>query len=150
MLTLLFLPALYVAWFPIKEPEPATDNNRENPIAPELQASLSADSPSQREMEDAWELMIVPTAARCHEKSFVPPRFAVGMSCFVAPWATSPFRSFSDRTFGPLEGEAASRRLLRLIDCLKSSSSLERVARCLIGAIERRSGFRQSGHERGP
>ena len=38
VLTLLFLPALYVAWFRIKEPEPATDNTHENPLAPELQA----------------------------------------------------------------------------------------------------------------
>ena len=53
MLTLLFLPALYVAWFRIKEPESATDNTHENPLAPELQAGLSADAPSQREMEQA-------------------------------------------------------------------------------------------------
>jgi multidrug efflux pump len=53
MLTLLFLPALYVAWFRIKEPEPATDNAHENPTAPELQAGLSAYAPSQREMENA-------------------------------------------------------------------------------------------------
>ena len=53
MLTLLFLPALYVAWFRIKEPELATDDNRENPTAPELQAHLSADAPSLRELENA-------------------------------------------------------------------------------------------------
>jgi hypothetical protein len=53
MLTLLFLPALYVAWFRIKEPEPATDSIQENLIAPELQAGLSTDAPSQREMEHA-------------------------------------------------------------------------------------------------
>jgi multidrug efflux pump len=53
LLTLLFLPALYVAWFRIKEPAPATDNTHENPLAPELQAGLSADAPSQREMEQA-------------------------------------------------------------------------------------------------
>jgi Cu/Ag efflux pump CusA len=35
LLTLLFLPALYVAWFRIKEPESATDNTHENPLAPE-------------------------------------------------------------------------------------------------------------------
>ena len=34
VLTLLFLPALYVAWFRIKEPEPATDDNHENPTCP--------------------------------------------------------------------------------------------------------------------
>jgi hypothetical protein len=49
LLTLLFLPALYVAWFRIKEPAPATDNTHENPTGPELQAGLSPDAPSQRE-----------------------------------------------------------------------------------------------------
>jgi hypothetical protein len=54
MLTLLFLPALYVAWFRIKAPESAADENRESPIAPRLQTDLSAaDSPSRREMENA-------------------------------------------------------------------------------------------------
>jgi hypothetical protein len=53
VLTLLFLPALYVAWFRIKEPEPATDNADENPLSPELQADLSTDASSQREMENA-------------------------------------------------------------------------------------------------
>jgi hypothetical protein len=54
VLTLLFLPALYVAWFRIKEPEPATDNHHENPpLAPEVQTGPSADAPSQREMEHA-------------------------------------------------------------------------------------------------
>jgi hypothetical protein len=53
VLTLLFLPALYVAWFRIKEPEPATANNHENPTVPELQADPSADTPSQRELENA-------------------------------------------------------------------------------------------------
>jgi hypothetical protein len=48
MLTLLFLPALYVAWFRIKEPKSATDNTHEKPTAPKLQADLSADAPSQR------------------------------------------------------------------------------------------------------
>jgi multidrug efflux pump len=52
MLTLLFLPALYVAWFRIKEPEPATDNKHENPTSPELKADLS-DAPFQPEMENA-------------------------------------------------------------------------------------------------
>jgi hypothetical protein len=53
-LTLLFLPALYVAWFRIKEPEPATDNAHENPLAPELQLDPSAsDAARQREMENA-------------------------------------------------------------------------------------------------
>jgi hypothetical protein len=49
MLTLLFLPALYVAWFRIKEPEAATDNKHENPLSPELQAAFSDDAPSQME-----------------------------------------------------------------------------------------------------
>jgi multidrug efflux pump len=53
LLTLLFLPALYVAWFRIEEPELATDDNRENPTAPELQAHLSADAPSLRKLENA-------------------------------------------------------------------------------------------------
>jgi multidrug efflux pump len=53
LLTLLFLPALYVAWFRIKEPEPATDDTHENPTSRELQADLSANAPSQREMEHA-------------------------------------------------------------------------------------------------
>src|SRR5580700_4676329 len=53
LLTLLFLPALYVAWFRVKEPELATDDNRETPTAPELQAHPSADAPSLRELENA-------------------------------------------------------------------------------------------------
>jgi hypothetical protein len=48
VLTLLFLPALYVAWFRINEPEPATNNVHEIPTAPELQTDLC-----QREMEHA-------------------------------------------------------------------------------------------------
>ena len=53
VLTLLFLPALYVAWFRIKEPEPAKDNARENPLVPEPPADLSANAPTQRELENA-------------------------------------------------------------------------------------------------
>jgi multidrug efflux pump len=53
VLTLLFLPALYVAWFRIKEPEPATDDARENPLTLELQAVLSADARSQRILENS-------------------------------------------------------------------------------------------------
>jgi multidrug efflux pump subunit AcrB len=53
MLTLLFLPALYVAWFRIKEPEPATDTNQQNRTACELQTELPAEAPYQREMENA-------------------------------------------------------------------------------------------------
>ena len=53
LLTLLFLPALYVTWFRIKEPKLVTDNNHENPTAPELHADLSTDAPSQRELENA-------------------------------------------------------------------------------------------------
>ena len=53
LLTLLFLPALYVAWFRIKAPEPATNSNHEHPIAPELQTGLPApDAPRQREVEN--------------------------------------------------------------------------------------------------
>jgi multidrug efflux pump subunit AcrB len=55
LLTLLFLPALYVAWFRIKEPELATDNHGQNPTAPELQAGPSAEAAYRREMEDALE-----------------------------------------------------------------------------------------------
>ena len=53
LLTLLFLPALYVAWFRIKEPEPAMENLHENPLAPESKANLSANAPTQRELENA-------------------------------------------------------------------------------------------------
>jgi hypothetical protein len=54
MLTLLFLPALYVAWFRIKAPESATDNHHETPIAPDLQTDLSiADALRRCEMENA-------------------------------------------------------------------------------------------------
>jgi len=53
MLTLLFLPALYVAWFRIKEPEPSTDNAHEYPLAPESQADLSDDALTQRELENS-------------------------------------------------------------------------------------------------
>jgi hypothetical protein len=53
VLTLLFLPALYVAWFQIKEPTPATENAHENPLAPEIQAGSSADAPPRHELENA-------------------------------------------------------------------------------------------------
>jgi hypothetical protein len=53
VLTLLFLPALYVAWFRIKEPAPATDNTHENPLAPEMQAVSSTDAPPRCELENA-------------------------------------------------------------------------------------------------
>jgi hypothetical protein len=54
LLTLPFLLAFYVARLQIKEPEPAKDNNRENPIAPELQTDPStSDAARQREMENA-------------------------------------------------------------------------------------------------
>ena len=43
MLTLLFLPALYGAWFQIKEP--ASNKAPENPLVPELQSSPSEDRP---------------------------------------------------------------------------------------------------------
>jgi hypothetical protein len=44
MLSLLFLPAIYVASFCFKEPEPATGNNHQNPTACELQTDLSANA----------------------------------------------------------------------------------------------------------
>jgi hypothetical protein len=53
MLTLLFLPALYVAWFRIKEPELAPDNHHENPTAPESERGPSTDALPQRELENA-------------------------------------------------------------------------------------------------
>jgi hypothetical protein len=53
VLTLLFLPALYVAWFRIKEPESSADDNHENTTAPELEAGPSVDAPSRRELENA-------------------------------------------------------------------------------------------------
>jgi multidrug efflux pump len=52
LLTLLFLPALYVAWFRIKAQEPVTAHNHESPIAPGLQTDLSADAHSHRQMEN--------------------------------------------------------------------------------------------------
>jgi hypothetical protein len=72
MLTLLFLPALCVAWFRIKEPESATGNNHQNPAAWRLQTDLPADAPYWREME---------MHRSCHERGFefgdVRPRRAV-------------------------------------------------------------------------
>ena len=53
ILTLLFLPALYVAWFRIKEPEPATDHNHQTPTACESHTDLPAAASYQREMEKA-------------------------------------------------------------------------------------------------
>jgi multidrug efflux pump subunit AcrB len=54
MLTLLFLPALYVAWFRIKAPESATDIKHEGMTAPGFQTDLSiADAPRRCEMENA-------------------------------------------------------------------------------------------------
>jgi multidrug efflux pump len=53
VLTLLFLPALYVAWFRIKEPAPATDNIHENLLAPEIQVVSSTDALPQGEPENA-------------------------------------------------------------------------------------------------
>ena len=52
-MTLLFLPALYVAWFRIKEPESSPATDHKNPRASELKADLSVDAPHQREMENA-------------------------------------------------------------------------------------------------
>ena len=53
VLTLLFLPALYVAWFRIKEPVPATENIHENTLAPGAQVVSSTEAPVQRELENA-------------------------------------------------------------------------------------------------
>jgi multidrug efflux pump subunit AcrB len=53
VLTLLFLPALYVAWFRIKEPESAMKDDHQNPIEGESRTDLPADAPHRREMESA-------------------------------------------------------------------------------------------------
>ena len=53
VLTLLFLPALYVAWFRIMEPEVVTDDRPETPLAPEVRATLSPHASSGRELENA-------------------------------------------------------------------------------------------------
>jgi hypothetical protein len=55
VLTLLFLPALYVAWFRIKEPALATDDKHENSLAPEIQDVSPADALSQHDLENAKE-----------------------------------------------------------------------------------------------
>ena len=52
VLTLLFLPALYVAWFRIKEPAAAAEPGLENPLAPEMRPTPSIDAPSGRELEN--------------------------------------------------------------------------------------------------
>jgi multidrug efflux pump len=53
LLTLLFLPALYVAWFRIKAPGSAPDSKHESPITPELHANPSTDASSVHELENA-------------------------------------------------------------------------------------------------
>jgi multidrug efflux pump len=53
LLTLLFLPALYVAWFRIKAPSSAPDSKHVSPIAPELHANPSTDASSVHELENA-------------------------------------------------------------------------------------------------
>jgi multidrug efflux pump subunit AcrB len=53
VLTLLFLPALYVAWFGIKAPESAPDAALEDRVAPGLQPALAADAPSHSQLENA-------------------------------------------------------------------------------------------------
>jgi multidrug efflux pump len=53
VLTLLFLPALYVAWFRIKEPAAAVDNTHESSLAPEMQAVSSTDASFHRGLENA-------------------------------------------------------------------------------------------------
>jgi hypothetical protein len=44
VLTLLFLPALYIVWFRIEEPQPAMEKLHESPLVPELHGELSADA----------------------------------------------------------------------------------------------------------
>ena len=53
LLTLLFLPALYVAWFRIKAPSSAPDSKHVSPIAPERHANPSTDASSVHELENA-------------------------------------------------------------------------------------------------
>jgi multidrug efflux pump len=53
MLTLLFLPALYVAWFRIKEPVSIVGDNPKSSIAPALQTEMPAGAASQLCKEDA-------------------------------------------------------------------------------------------------
>ena len=53
MLTLLFLPALYVAWFRIKEPGSAADDQHIEAHVCELQAGLPAEAHVARETEAA-------------------------------------------------------------------------------------------------
>jgi hypothetical protein len=53
MLTLLFLPALYVAWFRIQEPMAETDGSHANPLVCEMQTALTADALSESELESA-------------------------------------------------------------------------------------------------
>jgi hypothetical protein len=57
-LTLLFLPALYVAWFRIQEEEPATDNAHENLLAAELQSDRSANPSAERELKTAFPNLV--------------------------------------------------------------------------------------------
>jgi hypothetical protein len=65
------------------------------------------------------------------------------------------------RKRGPMTGSGVTRlfvvgksadyaRALRANRLSESGSSLERLARGLIGAVERRPGFRQDVHQRGP
>ena len=53
MLTLLFLPALYVAWFRIKQPGSAADDQYVEPNVCELQVGLPAEAHVARETEAA-------------------------------------------------------------------------------------------------
>jgi multidrug efflux pump subunit AcrB len=53
LLTLLFLPALYVAWFRIKEPEPGMRENDRNRSSEKCQEILLADAPPLHEMENS-------------------------------------------------------------------------------------------------
>ena len=54
LLTLLFLPALYVAWFRIKAPEPASVDDHDRQVSSESQAGVpAADAAHHRELENA-------------------------------------------------------------------------------------------------
>lgn len=53
VLTLLFLPGLYVAWFRIEEPEPGMNDDYQILIESAPGTELPVDAPHRREMENA-------------------------------------------------------------------------------------------------
>jgi hypothetical protein len=83
VLTLLFLPALYVAWFRIKEPEPTTDSTHENPLAPEMQAVSSADHAPSGRNQPLRQMVEIPPLPRqpvdADDRPLVVERSPVGI-----------------------------------------------------------------------